>query len=76
VTDPPSEFVFKRGCEFFFKHPWRIDFPDGTHVRFSTALLAAETAAGLRLPIWNELSKEFVPIGEVFQIYRNVRRRP
>ena len=60
--------------EFFFKHPWRIDFPDGTHVRFSTALCAAETARELRLPIWNELSKEFVPLEEVYQIYKNARR--
>ena len=40
------------------KHPYRIDFPDGMHIRFLSELCGAQSARTYHRPMVNERTKE------------------
>jgi hypothetical protein len=52
------------------KHPYRIDFPDGMHIRFFSELCGAQSARTHSLPMFNERTKEVFSAGRCREIAR------
>ncbi len=56
-----AEFVTR---SFIERHPYRIDFPDGTHQRFATLIVAARSGLEVGREVWDEHGGKAWTVGE------------